>query len=98
MAVGRAERFELLRPRVTELFGEDRRALVFELLELTEMAWHDCYGEVTPPATVLDDVFVCSEGDVDKLIRALRMAVVDWRDVRVWASGLRAAHEPSPSE
>ena len=46
VAIGRAERFELLKARVTELFGEKRARTAFELLELTEMAWHDCYGEV----------------------------------------------------
>lgn len=36
MPIGRAERFEL-QPRVTELFGEKRSRLVFELLELVEI-------------------------------------------------------------
>jgi hypothetical protein len=58
---------------------------------LTELAWHDCYGDVTPPADVLDDMLVCSEGDLGKLIVAARLAVMDWRDLRVSADAIRVA-------
>ena len=88
VAIGRAERFELLRPRVIEVFGEKRSRTVFELLELVEMAYHDCYGEVSPPAGIIEDLLACSEGDWEKLIHAANLAVVDFRDLRVWALNL----------
>ena len=89
MAIGRAERFDLLRPRVVELFGHKRSRGVFALLELVEMAYHDCYGEVSPPSQVMEDLLACSGGDWEKLIHACNLAVVDSRDLRVWASNLQ---------
>ena len=91
MAVGRAQRFELLKPRVVQLFGASRTRIVFALLELTEMAWHDCYGEVTPPAEVMDDILLCSQGDIEKLIRAANSAVRDYRNLRLRAQSLSGA-------
>jgi hypothetical protein len=41
-----------------------------ELLELTDFAWHDCYGEVTPPEHVVDDLFVVAQGTLAGLVRA----------------------------
>jgi hypothetical protein len=53
------------------------------------MAWHDCYDEITPPESVIDDVLVCSEGSLRCLIGAAHLAVVDRRDLSVWASAIR---------
>jgi hypothetical protein len=53
------------------------------------MAWHDCYGEVTPPDDVIDDVLLCSQGTLDGLITAAHLAVIDRRDLSVWAKSLR---------
>lgn len=83
-AARRAER----RTRAEELFGEDAESAL-DILELTEFAWHDCYQEVTPPDAVIDDIFVCSQGNLADLARAARLAVRDSRDLRLWADGLR---------
>jgi len=84
----RADRRRERRPVVEELFGDDTEAAL-DVLELTELAWHDCYGEVTPPDPVIDDIYVCSQGRLADLARAARLAVQDYRDLRVWADGLR---------
>jgi hypothetical protein len=60
-----------------------------DLLELTEMAWHDVYGDVTPPDDVIDDILELSEGNIDQLITSALLAVTDWRDLKVAASELR---------
>ena len=91
MAVGRQERFNLIRPRVADLFGDssdtvDRVARVFELME---KAWHDLYGEPSPPDEVVDDVLVCSDGTLEGLVDSAWIAVVDWRDLRVAADTKR---------
>lgn len=93
MAVGRAERFEERRPRVARVFGDDADTLraVSEVLALLEMAWHDCYGEVTPPESVIDDVLLCSQGRLESLIGAAHLAVVDSRDLSVSAAAVRAS-------
>jgi len=61
------------------------------LFELTEFAWHDCYGEITPPEQVIDDILVVSQGDLGKLARAARLAVTDRRDLRLSADALRGS-------
>jgi hypothetical protein len=71
--------------RVVAVFGEALAASVLDLLELTELAWHDCYGEITPPEDIIDDILLCSDGDVPKLIQAARLAVIDRRDLKMWA-------------
>ncbi|HEX6286501.1 MAG TPA: hypothetical protein VFZ80_03370 [Acidimicrobiia bacterium] len=68
----------------------DRTDRALDLLELVELAWHDVYGEVTPSEDVIDDVLILSEGSLRALIRYARLAVEDWRDVRVEADKLRA--------
>ncbi len=92
MAVGRTERFQERRPRVTPIFGDDPDVLraVFEVLALMEMAWHDCYGEISPPESVIDDVLLCSGGKLSALIGAAHLAVIDRRDLSVRAAALRA--------
>lgn len=91
MAVGRAERFEERKPRVIAVFGDDPATLraVAQLLALLELAWHDCYAEITPPEQVVDDVLLCSRGTLPGLIDAVHLAVVDARDLSVWASAAR---------
>ena len=71
------------------VFGHDDTTieLVFEVFALMEMAWHDCYGEITPSETIVDDVLLCSGGTLDALIHAAHLAVMDQRDL-----SLRAAH------
>lgn len=96
MPVGRNARFEQRRPRIVAVFGDDSATLrsVSEVFTLLELAWHDCYGEVTPPEAVVDDVLLCSGGTLAGLVRAAHLAVVDARDLSVEASALRRARTP----
>jgi hypothetical protein len=41
-----------------------------DLFELTELAWHDCYGEVTPRYDVIDNMYVCFGGSLATLPKA----------------------------
>ena len=92
MAVGRAERFEERKPRVIAVFGDDDGTIraVAHVFELMEMAWHDCYAEITPSEEVVDDVLLCSGGTLGGLIDAAHLAVIDRRDLSVWASRIRS--------
>ena len=91
MAVGRAERFEERRHRVVAIFGDDAKAIraVSDVFALMEMAWHDCYAEITPSEDIVDDVLLCSGGTIVGLIHAAHLAVIDRRDLSVWASDIR---------
>lgn len=89
MAVSRAERRAERRTKVAVLFA-DRTDRALDLLEMLEMAWHDIYGEITPPEELIDDILLLSEGNLRMLIRWARLALADWRDVRVAAEGTRA--------
>jgi hypothetical protein len=88
MAIGRSERFDVIKPRVIELFGDDRTTItrVAQVFELMEMAWHDCYGEVSPPEEVVANVLACSGGTLEGLVDAAHPAVLAWRDLAVRAS------------
>ncbi|MGH3063188.1 MAG: hypothetical protein ACRDMK_02520 [Gaiellaceae bacterium] len=83
MAIGRAERFEERKPQVIAVFGDDDETLlaVSHVFELMEMAWHDCYAEVTPSEELIDDVLFCSQGTLGGLIHAAHLAVIDKRDL-----------------
>ena len=63
MAIGRAERRNEREPRIVAVFGT-QAPVALDLLELVELAWHDCYGEVTPSAEVIEDMLTLSGGDV----------------------------------
>lgn len=93
MAVGRAERREDRRERAVAAFGQDRAPIALDLLELTELAWHDCYGEITPSEDIVDDILLLSNGDINRLIQAARLAVTDWRDLKVAADEVRGRPE-----
>lgn len=71
------------------MFGEDRAPIALDLLELTELAWHDCYGEVTPPEELIEDMLLLSEGSLERLIEVARLGVSDWRDLKVAAEEFR---------
>jgi hypothetical protein len=88
MPVGRRNRFDAVRPRIVELFGADAVERVEQVLTLMEMAWHDCYGQVAPPQTVLDNILACSGGTLDGLVDAAYLAVIDSRDLAIRASAL----------
>jgi len=91
MAIGRAERFEQRKYRVIAVFGDDDKTIeaVSHVFALMEMAWHDCYAEVTPSEEVVDDVLLCSGGTLGGLVNAAHLAVIDRRDLSVWASDIR---------
>jgi hypothetical protein len=73
------------------MFAGDQVEAVLDLLHLTDMAWHDCYGpqDLEVPPAVLDDVLLLAGGDLATLVRAARAAVIDSRDVRVAADARR---------
>jgi hypothetical protein len=90
MAVSRADRRRDRESKVRRVFSNNAAASqALDLLELVELAWHDCYGEITPSEEVVDDILVLGGDDLGKLIIAARLAVTDWRDLRVSADGVR---------
>lgn len=91
MAISRAERRAERKGRVVAVFGDALADPVLDLLELTEFAWHDCYNEITPSEGIVDEILLCSEGEITKLIRAARLAVEDWRDLKLWAQRIRTS-------
>lgn len=88
MAVGREERRRTRESRVIAEFGASAPAAL-DLFEITELAWHDTYGEISPPEDLIDDLLLLSEGSLDRLVEFARLAIVDWRDVKVMADGKR---------
>jgi hypothetical protein len=69
----REGRREERRARVVEAFGEEGAGHASDLLELLELAWHDCYAEVTSPGEVVEDVLVHRRhAQVDVVIRCRR--------------------------
>jgi hypothetical protein len=89
MAVSRAERRKDRTPRAIAVFGENLAPFALDLLELTELAWHDCYGEVTPSEDIIEDMLLLSEGSIERLIQVTRLGVTDWRDLKVAAEKFR---------
>jgi hypothetical protein len=89
MAVSRADRRREREGRVVAVFGKSRAPRVLDLLELVELAWHDCYGDITPPEEIIDDILLLSDGSIEGLIVAARLGVADWRDLRVAANARR---------
>lgn len=85
----RAERRSERRTKVAVLFA-DRTDRALDLLELVEMAWPDANGGAGPPEEVIDDILLLSQGNLRLLIRWGRLAVLDWRDVRLVADDLRS--------
>jgi len=63
---------------------------VGQVFELFEMSWHACYGEISPPEHIVDDVLLCSRGTIDGLVAAVHQAVMDSRGLHVWAAEIRA--------
>lgn len=88
VAVGRAQRLAERQARFREVFGAKAK-IALDLTEVLEYAWHDCYGELTPPDEVIEDILICSQGSVEEMIGVVRLAITDWRDLRLWADGLR---------
>lgn len=89
MPISRAGRRATREKRAREEFGSDAGA-VLDILELTELAWHDCYGEITPSDAVVEDIFVVARGSIASFGSAARLAVEDSRDLRLAADSLRS--------
>ena len=89
IGISRRDRRDADRGRAALEFGADADAAL-DLLDLLELAWHDCCVEFTPPAEVVDDVWVVAEGHLGNLASAARLAVVDWRDLRLAADAVRS--------
>ena len=83
------ERRDADRARAALEFGAHADAAL-DLLDLLELSWHDCFGDITPPAEVVEDVWVVAEGDLGRLASAARLAVIDWRDLRLAADEARS--------
>ena len=47
------------------------------------------YGEVSPPEAVIDDILTVSQGRLDRMVHAARLAVEDHRDLRLQADAIR---------
>ncbi|MGH9149466.1 MAG: hypothetical protein ACRD0F_03915 [Acidimicrobiales bacterium] len=78
------------RDRVEGFFSGRNIDAALDLLELVDLAWHDCYGEISPAEAVIDDMLLVSRGRPALLISAGLLAVKDWRDLRLVADDVRA--------
>lgn len=96
MAVGSEQRRAERRRRIEAEFPAGHVEAALDLLDLADYAWHDCYGpkELALPDRVLDDVLVLADGGLVALVRAARLAVIDFRDVRVAADSVRGRATP----
>lgn len=83
--ISRVERRAARASRVAAVFDPGSVEAVLDLFETMEIAWHDLYGEISPPESVIDDVLVVSGGNLASLIRAVRLGLADSRDLRVAA-------------
>lgn len=81
--ISRAERRAGRRPRVAAVFGPESVEAALDLLETMEIAWHDVYGEISPSESIIDDVLESSDGDITALIRFVRLALADSRDLKI---------------
>jgi hypothetical protein len=89
VAVSRAERRRDREPRVRAVFNEALVPATLDVLELLEYAWHDCYGEITPDEAIIDDILLLSRGQLDKLVGATKLALLDRRDLIMAVDALR---------
>lgn len=85
MAVGRAERRKEREPQVGAIFGTAEGELALDLLDIVDLAWHDCYGDVSPPRSVIEDMITLSDGTISGLIKAAQLGLTDWRDLKLAA-------------
>lgn len=74
--------------RASEVF-EGRAGAALDALALLDFAWHDCYGESSPPEQVIEDIWLVSNGDLAQFVSAAHLAVVDFRDLRMNADAMR---------
>lgn len=97
MAIGRAERRAGRHVLIAPAFPAEQVEAALDLIELLDLAWHDCYGEAAPPQSVIDDVLTVAHGDLRELVQTARLAVIDWRDLRLAADSIRRRGQPGPS-
>ena len=83
------------RERDIAAVGQSEADAALDLLELVELAWHDCYREITPPEEVIDEILLLSRGELSRLISAAHLAVNDWRDTRVPADRWFGSSKPT---
>lgn len=88
MATSSADRRRARSQRATEVFGKHADAAL-DALALLDFAWHDCYGESSPSEQVLEDIWEVSGTDLAQFVEAAHLAVIDFRDLRVWADKQR---------
>ncbi|MBV1855985.1 hypothetical protein [Catellatospora tritici] len=91
MAIGSAQRRDERKPRIEKQFAARDVEAALDLLHLTDLAWHDCYGprELEVPSPVLDDILLLARGDLASLVRLSLGAVLDFRDLRMAADAKR---------
>ncbi|WP_394847466.1 hypothetical protein LZC95_08370 [Pendulispora brunnea] len=73
------------KPRVIAAVGANLAGPVLDLLELTELAWHNLVGEEVLPDDIIDDILAVSEGNLATMMMAARHALLDRKDLKVWA-------------
>ena len=88
MVTSSADRRRARSQRATEVFGKHADAAL-DALALLDFAWHDCYGEPSPSDTIMEDIWEVSGGNLAQFIVAAHLAVIDFRDLRVWADRQR---------
>jgi hypothetical protein len=86
MVTSSADRREGRRRRAVADFGGQANA-VLDAFALLDLAWHDCFGEPSPPDQVVEDVWTVANGNLAALVSAAHLAVVDSRDLRLTAGG-----------
>lgn len=96
LAIGRTARRAERSPLVKSVLGESLAPVGLDLLEITEYAWHDCYGEITPPDEVILNILICSGGSLTTMIRAAKLAVTDSRDLQLWADRVQGEGGAQP--
>lgn len=93
LAVGRAARRAERSSLVESVLGKSQASAGLDLLELIEYAWHDCYGEITPPDDVILNILICSRGKLSEMIHAAKVAIADCRDLQLWAERVQGKGE-----
>ena len=88
MVISSADRRTNRSPRATEVFGE-RAGAALDTLALLDFAWHDCYGETSPPEQVVEGIWLVADGDLARFVSAAHLAVIDFRDLRAGADQKR---------
>lgn len=78
------------RERVAQVMAAGQVEAALDVLALMDLAWHDCYGDPSPPDRVVDDALTVSRGDLGRLASAALLGVIDWRDLRVGAEAVES--------